>query len=296
MSQITQAIAASSGTKSIEKDKTAEEWNSGFYSNGSIYVGNKYLVGFYGEYVQKAVDSLIKYAARDMVTNIPKEYNGRPIYKEMLNRWIAGHVNKDNKGRGFSVEMKWVVDHVDVPTVKTITETGYTVDTEKSIQFPLVRSHAGPGLLNLTVIENKDLIWYQFFNALINCFFSPQLLKPTSSFQKLCAYVATFQGHNMGSGTYDMVPTQVFEFNSIVLKDPGSPRFVSSDAKKMMYNVSFECPDLFQQPFKEFGTFRGISDNMSDKEMLSGSGSVKALKINRFEDSPASAKARSKNS
>ena len=260
-----------------------------FYNNGSILTDNKYIVGLYGENVLNALSELSDKASdrtafkgRNDGIKIPEN-----TYTKMFNRWRETFVST-----GFDeVELRWAVNNVKIPIVKPTTDSSFSMDTVKSLWYPIVTGAQKTDTVTLSIVEERGMGFYQFFNALMNQFFTPQVLKPKSSFQKISMYIIILNGEYISSqkdaNIKDYVdqlaqgrvigiskevkkniidiPLQIFEFNSIVPKDI-SPLVFKQDDKpsKVSFTVTFEAPNLFQGSYKTT-TLKGLMDRTTDR-------------------------------
>ena len=210
-------------------NQTQEQRIDAFFSNSSIFVGNKFIVGFWGEYVNSALYYLLDYSNKDPLRgNIPKVYKNQNIYTVLFNKWYGNHVVPNSNDS--EVDLKWACESVKIPSVGAKTRKGFNIDTTKTIDYPLIEGHEGAKTITLNIVEDKKMMFYQFFNALQNQFFEPLILKPKSSYHKLGMYIAVIGGHQMDNldlieredgvareTTLEDIPMQVFEFNSVVM-------------------------------------------------------------------------------
>lgn len=284
-------------------NQSQEQRISSFFNNASIFIGNKFIVGFWGEYVNGALVYLNSHATADPARgNIQKIYNGQNIYSVLFNKWRSTHVVPDSSDS--EVDLKWACESVKIPHVGAKIRKGFNIDTIKSIDYPLIEGHDGTKTVVLSIVEDKRMMWYQFFNALQNQFFDPTILKPKSSYHKMGMYIAVLGDHYMDNtnpstrGPYDnstkeshhtttnlnttnnrevileVMPMQVFEFNSVVMSGMSDTMLDNTTKNKTTFTVNIECPNMFHGPFKTIGNFRGISNNSSDKQFISGTDSA----------------------
>jgi len=254
-----------------------------FYNNGSILVDNKYIVGLYGENVKNAISKMEKESKRIPASNTPtinqkQIFRGRndgikiPLntYERMFTRWKDTFVTK--KKERDEVELRWAVNNVRIPMVTPIIINDFAMDTIKSLWYPIITGAKANGTITLTIVEERGMGMYQFFNALMNQFFVPQVLKPKSSFQKVSMYIIILNGEYITTKTSDKksktniidIPLQVFEFNSIVPKTISKLTFKQDEkADKVTFNISFDAPNIFQGTYKST-TMKGLMDNTTD--------------------------------
>jgi hypothetical protein len=166
--------------------------------------------------------------------------------------------------------MRWACAEITIPHTSIKIDTPSHLDSIKSIKYPIITGIAGLGELKIKVRDDKHMMWYQFFNALNNCFYRAQILKPRSSFQKMSIYVAPIQEQFVQASyttefntarkeAIDSVVSQVFEFNSAVLKDITTMNFKNDSKEILEYTVSFSVPNTFQRSFNN--TYMGLRDN-----------------------------------
>jgi hypothetical protein len=165
-----------------------------FYNRASILANNKFLVGLYGEYVKTAFTKMQEYArfTGDPNNKIAKLINGKKLYETQVQKFLADHANPNSDFK--EIELKWTAKGVRIPNVTTVTETTLNIDAIKTLYYPLIKGHIATGKIALDIVENRTMTMYHFFNALMNQFFDPKILKPRSSFQKLSMYIAVLNG------------------------------------------------------------------------------------------------------
>jgi hypothetical protein len=289
----------------LSEDTTQEYRINDFFKKSSIFVGNKFVVGFWGDAVQQAIDYMDIYSTEDPLKGgIPKEYKKTTVHSVLFDKWRSTYIVPDTENT--EVDMKWACEGVKIPHAGAKTITDFNIDTDKSIAYPLVQGHEGAKTINLTITEDKRMMWYQFFNALQNQFFDPLILKPKSSFHRLGMYIGVLQGHQLENLNYDKsnteksayrdahdtgatgkqpqgaprdyvleeVPMQIFEFNSVVMTGMSDTILSNTAKEKMSFNVSIQCPNMFHGSFKTMGNFRGLRNNSSDKGRVSGTDSI----------------------
>ncbi len=262
-------------------NKTMKERIDEFYGNASIFRPNKFLVGFYGEYVRQAIEKLksdakFERSASNQYTGNIKTSLGDTVYLTALDRWLSKHYNSEDE----QVELKWTCTDAELPSVQASVDNSYMIDSIKSIRHPLVKSATDDvQQIKIGIMEDRNMMMYQFFNALMNRFYTPQILKPRSSFHKLGMYVAVLQEdfvipHGVKeNGTprdkdLDAVVSHIFEFNSVVMAGIPTLNFNNKIDQPLKYSLSFYAPNTFQGSFKT--SFKGLRNNSSDKQFLSG--------------------------
>jgi hypothetical protein len=256
--------------------KTMKQNIDEFYGNASVYRPNKYFVGFFGEYIKLAVDKMAKGAKSGNLIH------GSYIHLDAFNAWKQLFYHDDAE----QLDMRWACAEITIPHTSSKIDTPTYIDSIKSIKYPIISSTTGLGELKIKVRDDKHLMWYQFFNALNNCFYRAQILKPRSSFQKMSIYVAPVQEqfvhasytdefNNARQEAIDSVVSQVFEFNSAVLKDIASMNLKNDNKDILEYMVTFSVPNTFQGSFNN--TYKGLRDNTAigiDKNLF-GDGKYK---------------------
>lgn len=246
-----------------------------FYSNNSIFIPNKFMVGFYGSYITEAMNELSQESKK-------AGFDGAFI--ENFQNFKANHYITD----GNILELKWLCSTISLPTPTPVVESNFNIDTLKGIKYPLIKGYgSAPSEINLTLVENRRLQGFQFFNTLMNRFFIPQLFRARSSFHKLNMYVAVLNGDYTKAGVgrdleryaystdsrslvaIDDIPLQVFEFNSIVPTSIGKVTLTNaSKPDSLSYGISFLAPDPFQGAYNT--TFKGLRDNTTGKILSNG--------------------------
>lgn len=253
-----------------------------FYKEGSILTENKYIVGFYGENVKKAFDKMQAAASarlsadnkNGIITPHTEQFRSRTngviipenTYTNMFERWRRSFVPHPQENE---VELRWTASNVVIPSVKATTVKDFSMDSTKTIWYPLITGSQTTDKIIVTVVEERGMGMYQFFNALMNTFFTSKLLKPKSSFQKLAMYIVILNGEYIpASGGENMImdiPLQIFEFNSIVPVGISTLTFKQGETnEKVSFTVEFEAPNIFQGSYAST-TVRGLMDNTTDE-------------------------------
>ena len=238
-----------------------------FYDNGSVFTKNKYIVGFYGPYVNSAIEYMKLMAVKDR-TNNNKTFKDTAIYKTSLDNWLSTFWDSTNR----VLEMRWNCKSITLPTVKLdVEKSPHAFDAIKALQYPVVKG-ATHGNITIDVVDERNMMWYQFFNTLKNRFFTPQVLKPRSSFQKLSMFAIALQDgvmdqkskdeHGLTRNNIDAYPAQVFEYNSIVPISSGDIKLEQQAGSILEFSIEFMAPDTFQGTFNR--DFKGLADNTSD--------------------------------
>lgn len=246
-----------------------------FYAEGSILTENKYIVGFYGENVSKAIKKMgtaasARLSEKESTPQFISRTNGVIIpantYEKMFERWIKAFVPLPDRNE---VELRWTATNVVIPTVKATTVKDFSMDSTKTIWYPMITGAQTTDKIIVTVVEERGMGMYQFFNALMNTFFTTKLLKPKSSFQKLAMYIIILNGEYIpvsgGGNTIMDLPLQIFEFNSIVPSGVSNLTFKQGETnEKISFTVEFEAPNIFQGSYASTSV-RGLMDNTTDE-------------------------------
>lgn len=267
-----------------------------FYQHGSIHVPNKYVVGLFGESVNGTIQYLSDYAVHDPLLGKFKNVKGTRLYSGILTRWLNIHcpdmtITQDVFSNGNvrdivkninAIELLWACESIKfTPSVTPKIKKDLKMDTFKNITYPIIMGHEGPGDVTITIIEDRTLMFYQFFNGLMNQFFDPLILKARSSFHKLGLYMIVMDGfalpnlegipderNDTDHWVVEDVPLQVFEFNAIVPTSISPIDYSLSADKKASFTVTFSCPNMFQDPFKTTGNYRGLRDYTSNNTAI----------------------------
>lgn len=290
-----------------------------FYDKASILVDNKYIVGLYGDNIEKAVRKMRKASGERQLQNkketkkIFEQRVDRPTntttpvlepalpentYSKMLKRWESIFLTINDGGVPDEVELRWAVKNVKIPTVKPVINTDFSLDHTKNLWYPVVTGLQKTDKVTLTIVEERGMGMYQFFNALMNEFYFTRVLKPKSSFHKLAMYVIILNGEYIKSeagldlANFNVanprsklglteekthiidIPLQVFEFNSIVPTDIGSLTFKADSPSLVTFDVTFEAPNIFQGSYKST-TMKGLMDGTTDSSLFNSAATDK---------------------
>jgi hypothetical protein len=287
-------IQTSAKSNFLDSDQTARISN--FYEQGSIHVPNKYVVGLFGEAVNGSIQYLSDYAVHDPLLGEFKMVKKVRLYSGILTRWLNIHcpdmtITQDVFSNGNirdmvdnvnAVELLWACESIKFsPSITPKVKKDLKMDTYKNITYPIIMGHEGPGDITVTITEDRTLMFYQFFNALMNQFFDPLILKARSSFHKLGMYMIVMDGFSMpnmdripnernetSKWVVEDVPLQVFEFNSIIPTSISPIEYSQGSDKKASFTVTFSAPNMFQDPFKTTSNYRGLRDNTSANSMI----------------------------
>lgn len=248
---------------------------SDFYQTARGHLPNRYEVYLYGPYVEEALHVMDRnsFADKYHMSEVKVFPNTTDTYKKaQFDDWFIQCWNPSDK----TLCMKWNAKSIDIPGAKAKTQW-FMIDSIKSMSYPLITENEQPGALQLTVLDDSYMMWFQFFNALYNVQFSPLVLKPRSTLQKINLYVNMYyealtmaRSHDERTflknkdGKQDPVITdidvgQMFEFNSCVLKNAPQAKLSYDDDKQYTFQISMEYPNSFQGSFKK--KFRYLRDN-----------------------------------
>jgi len=246
-----------------------------FYATARGHLVNKYQVYLYGPYVEEALRVMDRnsYADKYAITDVKTFPNTLDYYKKaQFDDWMAHSWDpKDNM-----LCMRWNAQEITVPGASAEVEW-FMIDSTKSMSYPLIKANKQPAELNMTVLDDSYMMWFQFFNALYNVQFSPLVLKPRSTLQKINMRVDLYQeaitmGRSHDERTFirrktsdtepvitDLDIGQMFEFNSCVLVNAPQTNMSYGDEKQYTFQVKMNYPNSFQGSFKK--KFRYLRDN-----------------------------------
>ena len=251
----------------INYTKTATSRINNFYSQGSsVALINKYIIGFYGANVASAV-AILKH----------KIDNNETI--ALTSDAVDGLLRTSTDNGLTGVELQWECSSVSIPKGDvTVEKATHYFDTLKAVKHPYVTGVQETAELTLTITDTKEMIWYQFFNALKNSFFNPDYFRPVgSSFNKVACYVGIIQGTgNLAESSNDQdvkgqIVSQLFEFNSIVPSKFGEIKPSHDSADPLKFSITFVVPNVFQ------GTYNTVFKGMRN---VTGTGSTYAVGTN----------------
>lgn len=227
-----------------------------FYNNrSSIAHTNKYIVGFYGPKVTAAVNT---------ISNII----GADIAKKLLRIGSASSpIDKETNIECNFVELQWECSDITIPTGDLIVDkSSHFFDFEKAIKHSYILGIQDIGELKMKIVDTKEMIWYQFFNAIKNSFFDTNYFRPVgSSFNKLACYIQVLQGTGNTStgneiGTDGTFNGQLFEFNSIVPVKFDAITLKHNADEPFSFNITFNAPNVFQGTYnKNFAGLRTMT-------------------------------------
>ena len=158
-----------------------------FYQTARGHLPNRYEVFLYGPYVEEALRVMDRnsFADKYQMTDVKVFPNTLDYYKKnQFDDWFAHSWDDKEK----TLCMRWNAKSIDIPGAKAKTEW-FMMDSTKSMEYPVITANDRPTALNLTVLDDSYMMWFQFFNALYNVQFSPLVLKPRSTLQKFNLYV-----------------------------------------------------------------------------------------------------------
>ena len=234
-----------------------------FYELARGHVTNKYHVGLYGPYVDEALRIMDQNAAGDKYDAGRRKYfpdTTDNFRKTIFDQWLKLFYEESSG----VLNMYWGAKSVNIPNPTARTEM-VSMDSIKSMQYPVITGIQSDNTLSITVVDDPYLMWYNFFNALFNAQFSPLLLKPRSSLQKINVMVEMFtEGvtatnsmksiEERGAGNVcmtDLVIGQMFEFNSCISISAPNVTLDYSQATPYTFTVNLKYPNAFQGSFKD---------------------------------------------
>lgn len=246
-------------------DKTSDSYITNFLKNADGFVANKFHVGFRGEYVEKALKVMEINASGDKYTHAPKLFHSTAATAQRFKEWLGLFWNPTSR----MLSMFWNCSKVTLPRPTLEMLPMNCMDSLKSINFELPKKIQS-GTVNLEIVDNKHLMWFNFFNALFNCQISPLVLKPKSGFHKIDMNVEVLNENIDLSGskinTTDLDVIHMSEYNSIVLKQ--APVVSPDNASTALYtfSVEFSVPNTLNGTFKR--SDRGLKDNTTSAATL----------------------------
>lgn len=228
-----------------------------FYSFARGHAINKYHVGMWGDHVEEALRIMDLNSFGDKYNPLTqkKVFHNVQHRHIVFQRWLDTHYDAQSK----ILNLFWAASKVNIPELRAEIDTKANIDTTKTMKYALVKGHQSNSCtLSMTILDDPYMMWYNFFNALFNTQFSPLVLKPRSTWQKLVIGVdilqeATTDLPTVTSDTYitDASIGQLFEFNSAVLMNSPKMDADYSSGKSYTFNVNFQYPNAFQGSFKE---------------------------------------------
>lgn len=242
-----------------------------FYQMARGHVINKYHVGFYGPYVDEALRVMDQNAFADKYDQSRKKpFPGTTdnFRKTLFDQWLSMCYEKQSG----VLNMYWAAKSVNIPSPSALTKQ-VMMDSTKQIQYPVVTGINCDNTLTIEVVDDPYLMWYNFFNALFNVQYSPLLIKPRSTLQKINVMVELFtEGLTVGNSMKsieerdngnacmtDLVIGQMFEFNSCITMTAPAIRPEYGSANPYTFQVQLKYPNAFQGTFKD--QMRYLRDN-----------------------------------
>lgn len=244
-----------------------------FYQLARGHVTNKYHVGLYGPYVDEALRVMDQNAFADKYDlGRTKPFPGTKdnFRKSLFDKWLE----MCYEPKSGVLNMFWAAKSVNIAT-PTATTANAMMDTTKQIHYPVVTGISCDNTMTLEVTDDPYLMWYNFFNALFNVQFSPLLLKPRSTLQKINVMVELFtEGITEGNSRRsieeraaspknncmtDLVIGQMFEFNSCITLQAPSININYESSTPYTFQVQLKYPNAYQGTFKD--QMRYLRDN-----------------------------------
>lgn len=275
--------------------KTSFDYLSPFYNRADGHPLNKFHLALSGPYVDEAMKVMDLNSAVDKYnTDSPKLFKGKSVQHERFVEWARLHYlvggNPSNKYDNGVLHMLWNAKKVEVGLAKARVEDKLGLDTVKNMVYPLITSYnTGGNKLTITVQDDEEMMWWQFFNALFNVQFTPLILKPRSTYHKINVAVDVLGGRTAElTSTHteshlvttdrreqrtvqtsvqekinvtDLDVMEYMEFNSSVLSASPDLNPDSASYAAFTFRVEFRYPNAFQGTFKK--TDRGLRDETS---------------------------------
>ena len=242
-----------------------------FYDMARGHVVNKYHIIFYGPYVDEALMIMDQNSRADKYNQGRTKafYDTGDLFRKTLfDQWLSMCYNSD----AGTLNMFWAAQSVTIPA-PTATDTPIMMDSTKQMTYNVISKVNCGNTLTINVIDDPYLMWYNFFNALFNVQFTPLLLKPRSTLQKINAVVQLYtegltvdnsmksiaERKNGNTCITDVTVGQMFEFNSCITMKAPSLNASFGDAKPYTFQVDLKYPNAFQGTFKD--QLRYLRDN-----------------------------------
>jgi hypothetical protein len=242
-----------------------------FYSEARGHVVNKYHVGFYGPYVDQALMVMDQnsYADKYNLNRTKPFYDTKDNFrKSLFDQWMELCYDKSSG----VLNMYWAAKQITIPS-PTAAVKQVMIDSTKQIMYPVVTGVNCENTLTIEVVDDPYMMWYNFFNALFNVQYSPLLLKPKSTLQKINIMVNLYtEGLTWGNSQKsihertggnacmtDLVVGQMFEFNSCVTTKAPNLTANYESAAPYTFSVDFKYPNAYQGTFKD--QMRYLRDN-----------------------------------
>ena len=172
------------------------------------------------------------------------------------------------------LNMYWAAKSISIANPTVVPGTAM-MDTTKQIRYPVVMGINCDNTMTIEVTDDPYLMWYNFFNALFNVQFSPLLLKPRSTLQKINVMVELLtEGLTEGNSRLsivnrewnpanacmtDLVIGQMFEFNSCITMQAPTLSTNYESSAPYTFQVQLKYPNAFQGTFKD--QMRYLRDN-----------------------------------
>lgn len=234
-----------------------------FYAMARGHVVNKYHVGFYGPYVDQALMVMDQnsYADKYNLTRQKPFYDTKDNFRKTLfDQWLSMCYDKSSG----VLNMYWAAKQITIPS-PTAQVKQVMMDSTKQIQYPVVTGVNCDNTLSIEVTDDPYLMWYNFFNALFNVQYSPLLLKPKSTLQKINIMVNLYsEGLTVGNSMKsiyertggnecqtDLVVGQMFEFNSCITSKAPNLTANYEQAHPYTFTIDFKYPNAYQGTFKD---------------------------------------------
>lgn len=267
-------------------ERATDSYLQKYFQRAEGFVPNKFHIGFSGEYVEKALTVMQVNCAGDKYTNAPKTFNGSAYLMRKFSNFIDDHW--DNEKR--ILNMLWNCKSVTLPKPTLTCDSIHSLDSMKALTFSMPKK-VDSGTLQLTVVDDQYLMWFNFFNAMFNSQISPLVLRPKSGFHKIDISVELLNGATANDWAVDLNKAalaasapwleyapgtrtnldviQMSEYNSVVLS---SAPVIDPDNGQMelaTFTVQFNVPNTLNGTFKK--SDRGLHDNTTVTQATVGS-------------------------
>lgn len=267
-------------------ERATDSYLQKYFQRAEGFVPNKFHIGFSGEYVEKALTVMQVNCAGDKYTNAPKTFNGEAYLMRKFSDFIDDHW--DNEKR--ILNMLWNCKSVTLPKPTLKCDNIHSLDSMKALTFSMPKK-VESGTLQLAVVDDQYLMWFNFFNAMFNSQISPLALRPKSGFHKIDISVELLNGATANDWAVDLNKAalaasapwleyapgtrtnldviQMSEYNSVVLS---SAPVIDPDNGKMelaSFTVQFNVPNTLNGTFKK--SDRGLHDNTTVTQATVGS-------------------------
>lgn len=290
------ALARDENLYAAHGDSILSYYMDKFYHEARGHLVNKYHAGLWGPYVSEALRVMDRNAFADKyaISAVKTFKNTTDAHwKAAFNNWADLFYSKETH----VLNMYWAATSIQIGSATANKNTYGGLDTTKGMKYPLISGDGGPQTLNMTVVDDPYMMWWQFFNALYNVQFSPLVLKARSTWHKINIAVDVYsESTNIGWSSTgspatadrpyvtDISVNQMFEFNSCILQKAPEMKVGYTESNNYTFSLSFQFPNAFQGTFKD--RLRYLRDNTKDCSDLNAlTKNQRSFRKNFFEDS-----------